>query len=328
LKRATEMFRFLAQARSEGRDCSLVTITEVIGSSSRSPGTHLAAAIGGDHVGSVSGGCVEAAVVAEALRVIEAGRAELIRFGVGSPFIDIRLPCGGGLDLLFTPNPDPRLVDEILKRLQGRIPTRLGLSRDGGMRIVDYRDDDPDGWRGDWFVTSHRPDLRIVAVGHGLEVAALARLARAHGAIVEVLTPDRDLMATLDLEGVPAHLLATPAPSRRLVGDNDTAFVFLFHDHDWEGELLAQALKEDSFFLGAMGSRATHAARLHELRRLGCCDDDLRRIVGPIGVIPATRDPDTLALSVLAQVVATHSEVMTRTSNPTADLPPPHSSAA
>jgi xanthine dehydrogenase accessory factor len=103
--------------------------------------------------------------------------------------------------------------------------------------------------------------------------------------------------------GGEAFLLKTPSPSPQLASDPRTAIVFLFHDHDWETELLAQALGQDALFVGAMGSRRTHEARLRALVDHGIPADRAACVVGPIGLIPATRDPETLALSVLAQIV-------------------------
>jgi xanthine dehydrogenase accessory factor len=79
--------------------------------------------------------------------------------------------------------------------------------------------------------------------------------------------------------------------------------VFLFHDHAWESSLLEQALTQPWFFIGAMGSRRTHARRLAALRERGLPEEALARIVAPLGLIPSARDPVTMALSALAQVV-------------------------
>ena len=106
--------------------------------------------------------------------------------------------------------------------------------------------------------------------------------------------------------GAAAHQLKTHGPSDALVADAWTAIVCLFHDHDWEGPLLAQALGTPAFYVGAMGSRKTHAARLEGLRALGVAEADAARIVSPIGLIPSSRDPETLALSTLCQVVAAY----------------------
>nr|WP_243395625.1 XdhC family protein [Sphingomonas oleivorans] len=291
-----------------GERTALVTITDVIGSSSRSPGTHMAVSETGVYRGSISGGCVEAAVVGEAKRVIENGQTELLRLGAGSRFIDIRLPCGGGLDLLITPEPSPAALDQALGGLKQRTPIRLALGRDGLLAVSPASDDRPAGWDGDHFVVRHDPELRIVILGHGAETEALAALACRYGADVVILSPDETIVESVDRLGAQSWLLKTPARSPHLRSDKDTAVVTLFHDHDWESELLEQALEQDAFFIGAMGSRRTHALRLAALTERGVPPSSLARITGPIGLIPATRDPDTLALSTLSQIVACHQQ--------------------
>ena len=88
-----------------------------------------------------------------------------------------------------------------------------------------------------------------------------------------------------------------------LVGDPWTAFVFLFHDHDWEEQLLPHALAQDGFYHGAVGSARTHRARLAGLRASGMPQASIGTLRGGIGLIPATRDPATLALSILGELV-------------------------
>jgi len=134
-------------------------------------------------------------------------------------------------------------------------------------------------------------------------VPALAVLARAWGADVRVLTPDERTAAAAGGEAI---LLRTPAAHPALELDRHSALIMLFHDHDWESQLLIQALGQDALFIGAMGSARTHANRLQALAAAGVSEAGLARIAGPIGLIPAARDPQTLALSVLAQVVAAY----------------------
>lgn len=307
MKKAASIFRFLLEAAARGERTALVTITDVIGRSSRDAGTHMAVSETGAFKGSLSGGCVEAAVVGEALRVIRQGEAELLRFGLGSPFLDIRLPCGGGIDLLIVPEPAYAVIEAAEQRLAARRPAAFALTRGGTVALAGAAPA-RSGWDGDLFIASHRPDLRLFIVGHGAETEALARLSTAYGAEVRVLTPDATIVETLEGQGIAVWRLKTPARSAHLATDPHSAVVMLFHDHDWETELLAQALEQDSFFIGAMGSRATHARRLEALAGSQVNAAALARVEGPIGLIPATRDPDTLALSVLAQVVARYDE--------------------
>lgn len=302
---ARHVLQFLVDALADGKGAALVTITSVIGSSSRAVGTHLAVREDGTWQGSLSGGCVEAAVVGEALRVLASGQSEILRLGAGSPLIDIRLPCGGGLDLLIMPiaAEDGPSLTQACALLADRQPVALTMSVDAPLSVELAPPTLSTGWNGPIFVARHDPDLRLVLIGHGEEVSAMAELGRSYGAEIVVLTPERALAEQMAAEGAVAHILKTPARSAHLVSDRYTAVIFLFHDHDWEIDLICQATEQDAFFLGAMGSPRTQARRVDALRAAGLPEQAIGRIRGPIGLIPSTRDPRTLALSVLAQIV-------------------------
>lgn len=234
-------------------------------------------------------------------RAIVGNEPNHVRLGSGSPYIDIRLPCGGGLDLQITPNPAFSVVARICERLHQRQPVCVALSRDGRLDIA--HDMKTAGWLDDVFYVRHEPELRLVIIGRGSETEALARISAAYGTTVDVLTPDETTANASRRYGAKTWHLLSPSPSPHLVSDRHTAIVMLFHDHEWEIELLVQALSQRTFFIGAMGSKQTHERRLGQLRSKGVPDDLCRRIVGPVGLIHAARDPDTLALSILSQVV-------------------------
>jgi xanthine dehydrogenase accessory factor len=120
-----EVLRFLAEAGQRGQRVALVTITGLTGSSSRPVGTLMGVSADGSFAGSFSGGCIEAAVVAEAQEAILAGRSRQVRYGAGSPYIDIKLPCGGGVDLLFQPDPDLEAIRHAVALLEAREPLIL-----------------------------------------------------------------------------------------------------------------------------------------------------------------------------------------------------------
>lgn len=86
--------------------------------------------------------------------------------------------------------------------------------------------------------------------------------------------------------------------------DDRTAVVLFFHDHDWEPPILAGALETEAFYIGAQGSQRARDARLLMLRGMGVSDAACARLHGPVGVIPSARDAGTLAVSVLAEVLA------------------------
>jgi len=296
--------RFLSDRLNAGQGAVLVTVTDVTGASVRNPGAQMAVGHDGEYVGSLSGGCIEKAVVAEALEALAAGTPRRIAYGAGSPIIDIRLPCGGRVDLLFTPLGDATLPDSVLAAHRARRPITLALPTGPGQPPATSTASET-GWSADRQVFRVRlvPPLRLVIAGHGATVEALVALAGAIDVACEVLSPDADIVARLAAGGTRAAVLETPRAAPTLAGDAWTAFVFLFHDHDWEEALITAALAAPSLYVGAMGSRKTHAARLEALSAAGFPMADLARIISPIGLIPSSRDPETLALSTLAQVV-------------------------
>jgi xanthine dehydrogenase accessory factor len=313
-----DVLRFVMEAGQRGQRVALVTITGLTGSSSRSLGTIMGVAENGCFAGSFSGGCIEGAVVAEAQEAIRDGRPRQVRYGAGSPYIDIRLPCGGGVDLLFLPNPDPGEIREAVACLEGRKPLVLAQGRAGGICILpslarQVPGWQMPGWQEETFISWYAPPLGLVIVGHGAESLALLRLGLTHGAEIKLFSPDERIVTVAETLGANAKTLTVPGPLPNLSADPWSALVFMFHDHAWEPVLLEQALIQPWFFIGAMGSRGTHANRLETLRERGLPEEALARIIAPLGLIPSARDPGTMALSALAQVVDGYRQALVMT---------------
>lgn len=298
-----EIFAFLATSVSGGRRAALVSLVGASGASMREPGAHMAVAEDGAFVGSLSGGCIERAVIAEAIEVLNTATPRMTRFGQGSRFIDIRLPCGGSVDLHFQPLRDDVLSQQVLRAIDARQPFALELPTDAGSpRFVPRWQ--PTAWDAaqDFATVGHWPNPRLLIVGHGAAVAKVAWQGRAWGAEISVITPDKVLANGLSEDGFCATVIGWPEETGPLVSDAWTAIVFLFHDHEWEPPLIAHALRQPHFFLGAMGSRRAHAARSEALCRLGVPEREIGSISAPIGLFHSVRDPATLAISVLAEV--------------------------
>lgn len=295
------IFQFLDDQQSKGAQTALVTVCSVDGSSMRNPGTHMAVCEDGSFAGSLSGGCIENAVVAEARSVISNGEPRTIRFGAGSPFLDIKLPCGGGLDLHFQPLKGRDLVQAACSAISQREPFSIAVTREGATFAK--------GWNAPAFdhasasgIFGHWPRLRLLIVGHGAGTQALALLARSVNCEVEVLTPDKRIKDALLREGIAASRLQRTSDTQMLSSDPWTAIIFLFHDHDWETDLMAAALTLPHFYIGAMGGRKAHKARCIALQGAGAAPQSIETIHAPIGLFHSSRDPQTLALSAMSQI--------------------------
>ncbi|MDY7098814.1 MAG: XdhC family protein, partial [Pseudomonadota bacterium] len=145
-------------------------------------------------------------------------------------------------------------------------------------------------------------------IGHGAGVEALTAMAGAMGCATRVLTPDERIIASLTERREHPVLLTRRTQTDLLESDAWTAFVFLFHDHDWEIDLMQRALELPHFYLGAMGGRKAHAMRSDALLQRGVSSDRIGSVRAPIGLFHSSRDPQTLALSTLAEVVRAYEE--------------------
>ncbi|MBB3163003.1 XdhC family protein [Rhizobium laguerreae] len=276
-----ELLRFAIDARCLGA-AALATLVEIRGGAARSLGAHMAVAADGRFCGYVSGGCVEAAVAAEALLAMAQGRDRMVKFGDGSPFFDIVLPCGGGITVAIHVLKDVGALRHVLDRLERRQAAALVYS---GERQTLISVDPPlrTCWTEGNFLTVYRPRTRVVVSGRTIEAQAVARLAEASGYDVIVRGRGEGAADTID---------------------PFTAVVLLHHDLDAEAVILEAALHSPVFYIGALGSTRTHRRRVERLTALGFRRDDIDRIKAPIGMFGPTRDATSLALSVLADVAA------------------------
>ena len=297
------IFRFIQSEHAAGRAAALVTIIAVTGSSARSCGTHMAVSENGCFAGSLTGGCIEAAVVAEAQEALIQKAPRTIRYGAGSPFIDIRLPCGGSVVLVINPLIDSLLGEQALVLFEERQSFTLTLG--GDAQSITPADHDLFACKAttDAVVVHHIPPLQLALFGHAAAMPIVRDLALACGAHVVLASPDPDLVRESMQKGCSSVSMVQAATAPLIRPDLWTAGVVLFHDHDWEPATLRHLLASKAFFIGAMGSHKTQRERLAVLARQGVTVADQSRVIGPIGAIPSMRDPETLAVSVFAQVV-------------------------
>jgi xanthine dehydrogenase accessory factor len=298
----------LAVAQADGIPGALVTISGIDGGAPKPLGTYMSVLADGRHWGHVSGGCVEPAIAAEVVPLIGRGRDEIIRFGRGSCYIDIRFPCGGGVDLLVHTAPDIGMLREALARAERREPFAIAFDpAASAARVTEARD--ATGWRDGTFARRHLPQTRLLLAGRGPDFEVMARVAAAAELELRLATPDEESAEALADLGAPVELLNSPGQPLASPIDQWTASVLLFHEHEWEDALLARAVAAPGFYVGALGSRRTHRMRQERLSAMGVAAAGIARIRGPIGLVDRARDPGTLALSVLAEVAAARAEL-------------------
>lgn len=280
----------------------LALIVGTEGSSYRPVGAAMALLADGRRVGTLSSGCVEADLARHAETARDHGRPMTVRYGRGSPYIDIELPCGGGLDILLVPQPDPAALAALVGALDARTPARLDVDTRSGALDVPHGVGAAPG--SGVFSVRFLPELRFFVFGKGPEASTFAGLARAAGYPNLLLSPDWETLEVANGAGCATRHLVSRAMPADLTPDARSAVVLFFHDHDWEPPILKAALASEAFYIGAQGSRRARDARLAELEAMGVGPQDLARLRGPIGLVPSSRDARTLAVSVLAEILA------------------------
>ncbi len=291
----------LTAALVDAQDCVLAVITDVIGASYRRTGTLMAFFPDGRYVGDLTNGCIESDVALQAAACLESGTPLRLRYGLGSPFFDIRLPCGGGLDLALYPRPDRTALADIARRRAGRQTFALRFDEAGRLGTAERAET---GWDGAAFGVKMLPDIAFVIFGEGTEAETFARLVQAAGYPHRLVTPSRRSFETAQRAGCLASLRGGRDLAEGIAFDARTAIVTFFHDHDREVPILAAALASPALYVGAQGSKRVAARRQEQLAAAGVAPAALARLHAPIGLIPSARDARTLAVSVLAEVVA------------------------
>ena len=300
----------------EGGKAALATVVETWGSAPRRVGAQLVIAGDGRIEGSVSGGCVEGAVVVEALEAIEEGEARLLEFGISDEdAFAVGLACGGTIRVLVEPIgqvlPEPMLAELVAARAR-REPMAYEVNVETGHRALRRNAHanrlrmDRSGFEEDdqTFVAVHNPPLRLIVVGAVHIAQALVPMARIAGYDPALVDP-RDAFAS-DAR-FPGETILTDWPDEavtKLGLDARTALVLLTHDPKLDDPALEAALRAGVFYIGALGSTRTHAKRVERMKRAGFDTTQIGRIHGPVGLDIGAASPSEIAVAILAQMTA------------------------
>jgi xanthine dehydrogenase accessory factor len=155
-----------------------------------------------------------------------------------------------------------------------------------------------------WFVHPHNPPVRLIVVGAVHVAQALVPMAATVGFAVTVVDPRRAFATPERFPGVSLSFDWPDEAMAAMALDGRSAVVTLTHDPKLDDPALDVALRSPCFYIGALGSRRTHAKRVARLRELGHDDGAIARIHAPVGLDIAAETAPEIALSVLAEVVA------------------------
>ena len=338
-----EIWQVVQQWQAEKQQVALATVVQVTGSSLRPEGSKLVISSGGAIHGSVTGGCVEGAVFEEAREVLKDRAPRLLSYGVTNQQAwDVGLSCGGSVEILVEAmdTPDWQAVLPPLARVlaENQLAALLTIIRgdDVGKKMLVLPDGQTHGSLGNkeldqeaignlpenWatrlplqitlkngeelFADFIVPPPRQVIIGAShiaIPLVALANTLQFHTIVVDArsafATRERFPHAHELIVGWPADVL------QQLKLDAATCVVALSHDDKLDNPALLFAITSPARYIGALGSRTTNAKRLEDLRAEGAKEQDLKRIHAPVGLKIGARQPEEIALSIMAEIVAT-----------------------
>lgn len=304
-----QVLQALAAWLGDGQRAWIATIVRIAGSSPRPLGTLLACTAGGSVAGSLSGGCVEEDLLERIARgAVASRRPELCEYGLSAEENErLGLPCGGRLTVLVEPL-DSAVHGAPLAALLATLARRDCAARSvdlasGAWRIEPAAAMEPLELTATTLRHTLGPRLRLLLVGAGQLAQSLSLLATLLDYRVTVCDPRR--RAIEDWRGPDVELVcAMPDDFLREAGvDRHTAIVTLTHDPRIDDMALMEALAQDAFYVGALGSPRTSQARRERLRTLDLGEDALARLHAPVGLPIGSKQPLEIAIAILAELI-------------------------
>ncbi len=329
----------LAGWAAAGERVALGVLVERRGSAPRDPGAVLALSAGGAIAGSVTGGCVEPALLREATDVLAGGPARIVTYGIADEdAFDVGLACGGTVALVVA-ELDHAVVAPLARAFEADEPVAFAIQLTGidlGRQVVLEPGDtktalavaiapllaagesglvEHDGEVS--FVHAFAPRPALLVLGAIDHAAALCRVGGLLGYRVTVcdaraafVTPERFPHADELVVDWPDRFL------RAADVDERAAICVLTHDVKFDVPALIAALETPARYIGAMGSRTTSEEREERLRAEGVGDADLARIHAPIGLAIGARSPEEVAVAIGAQIVEASTAARRRLAGP------------
>jgi xanthine dehydrogenase accessory factor len=310
----------------------LATVVQTWGSSPRPVGSHLVINAQGQFQGSVSGGCIEGAVISEALELIGTTKNKMLTFSVSNEQAwDVGLSCGGEIKIMLqglTHECHQSLFSTLKKHIANRTgcilffntdKAELSLLSSDNFSLLEgsltanqeqqaslaelvksgkstFIDDESA-----YFVRPFLPDYKLYIIGAVHIAQKLAPMAQLANYDVTIIDPRGAFADTIRFENVN---IVNEWPDDFFDEhplDNQCAVVTLSHDPKIDDPALIAALNSPVFYIGALGSNKTHGQRIERLTEEGLAEQ-LERICAPIGIKLGGRAPEEIAISIIAQL--------------------------
>lgn len=292
----------------KGHTLVLATVVRTWGSAPRPPGAWMVVRDDGRVQGSVSGGCIEDDLIARIAKGEFAGGSPRVAvYGVTQDeAMHFGIPCGGTLELLLEPVPNPEKLLELAEIIStGKIALRTVDVASGEVNIEIGDAASCMLWDGRRLTTIHGPRWRLLIIGAVQISRYLASMAATLGYRVFVCDPRVEYSEEWD---IPNASLVSGMPDdvvREMNLDSRSAVVALTHDPKLDDMALLEALRSQAFYVGALGSRRNSSKRRARLvEYFDFSETEVARLHGPVGIRIGSRTPPEIAVSILAELTA------------------------
>ncbi len=322
----------------QGRNIALATVVSTWGSAPRQIGSKMAVTSDLAMIGSVSGGCVETAVIEEASEILTSKKPRLLNFGISDDTAwDVGLTCGGKIGVFVEPLDSTwwRCVTEFISQDRSASTITI-LSGDsaGGKILIDktggihYASAALSGEQQttltqarqqagrttigdlDVMIDIYRPRPHLILIG-GVHIAMpLQNFARQLGFRVSLVDPRQAFATKERFSDVSTILHSYPDKALNQLGlDEDTYVAVLTHDPKIDDPALRTALPSPAPYVGVLSSKRTNEERIKRLTEAGLSPEHLARIHTPIGIDIGAKTPEEIALCIMAEIVAVRNQV-------------------
>ncbi len=307
-----------------GQTCWLATVVKTWGSSPRPVGSLLCCNDQGHVAGSLSGGCIEEDLLEQLQKgELATDKPHVLVYGVTQEETErLGLPCGGQLHVVIEPQVDRRNLaqfQQICDRLALRecIERKVDIAtgeitveekeRFAHLKFIgDFENTDTPDEK--FLVQTYGPRYQLFLIGAGQVSMYLAQMAQMLDYHVVVCDPREHLIEQWTIEGTQLVNEMPDDAVRKYADDYFSAIIALTHDPRIDDMGLMEALKTDSFFIGAMGSTRTSAKRRERLLMLDLSEEEIDKLHAPVGLPLGSKTPAEIAIAILAQLTALRSE--------------------
>ena len=297
--------------------CWLCTVVATIGASPRPVGSLLAYSEHGELAGSLSGGCVEDDLLAK-LRSgeLKIDQPQLLEYGVTAEENErLGLPCGGRLHVLVEHWPATNAVKAQVEQLHTLLQQRKIVGRHldlttGLWRVEETMQFAPLELTATALTQFYGPRLQMLLIGAGEVARSLAAMAQMLDYRVIVCDPRRNMIEQWNLDGVELRNCMPDDAVREYCRDDAHSIVItLTHDPRIDDMALMEALQHDLFYVGALGSERTSAARRKRLQQLDLSEAQISKLHAPVGLKIGSKRPPEIAIAILAELTLLRAKI-------------------